>query len=182
MNSETLMPGEAYMALLNDLMRDLGVSGQSRTPAEAALGLSFSAEGHTCRLLPHPAMENRLVVEVTVGNLGPVLAAPGEAGGLHELINRLNAAARLEHDWVACVDEHDEVLVWTCRDVLPLSPASTQALLAEGLDRAQALSEVLQSAQTQVSSKPVDLRTAQTPETAAANPSPGSVDWTGLRG
>jgi hypothetical protein len=182
MRPETLTPGNAYRALLADLFRDLGVDGDELSSAEAALGLTFSADGHTCRLLPHPAIEDRLIVEVAVGHLGVDATPTGTGGRLHELINHLNAAARLEHDWVACVDDNEEVVLWVWRDVLPMSAASVQALLAEGLDRAQALSELLQTARSQMLSGAAGLPTEPSASTAASHSSVEVAGWTGLRG
>ncbi len=181
MPSETLKPGEAYIGLLNQVLKDLGVSGDGPTRDDAAFGLAFAADGHICRLLPHPSLEDRLIAEVTVGNLGLDTSSQGTASTLHELINRLNAAARLEHDWVAAVDESNEVILWTWREVQPMSATAVQALLAEGLDRAQTLSDLLQTEATHLVSGP---SLAPTDPSSRPGVSIGvqGADWPALRG
>lgn len=181
MPSDTLKPGEAYIGLLNHLLKDLGVSGDGLASEDAAFGLSFSADGHICRLLPHPSVADRLIAEVTVGNLGLDHLPPAAVNALHEVINRLNAAARLEHDWVAAVDENNEVILWTWRDVQPMAASAVQALLAEGLDRAQTLSDMLQTAGTHLASgpSPDSTQPSAAPGGSVGGQGPG---WSALRG
>ena len=147
MRTETLEPGATYRALLGALARDVGMAADAVTAsASGPLGLSFSADGQTCRLLPHPSIEDRLVVEVSACTLDAAAQGLANAAQVHEFLNRLNAQARLEHDWVATVDEQDEVLLWTWREVRAVTAAGIQELLAEGLERAQALAAALGAA------------------------------------
>ena len=76
---------------------------------------------------------DRMLVDVKVMRLDNPVA------GLSVALHRLNHQSRLEHDWVISVDAADQLSLHTQRDIGRSRASDLQALLAEGIDRAQAL-------------------------------------------
>lgn len=105
---------------------------------EASYGLEFESEGHTVMVVQHPLHEDRLLVEVTVA----VLPANPSADLLAMLL-QINEAARFEHDWAIYLDGEQQVSLSTTASVAGLSVAEMEALMLDGVERAQALQALL---------------------------------------
>jgi hypothetical protein len=100
---------------------------------DGALGIEFEADGHLVLIVPDPRDADRMLVDVNVMRLD------NPAAGLTMALHRLNHQSRLEHDWVISVDAADQISLHTQRDIGRSRAGDLQALLAEGIDRAQAL-------------------------------------------
>ena len=134
MNQTTLAP-TPLDSLLISLAKDVGL--EHRLEGSQSLVLEFEAPPHTCRVMPHPADSDRLVIEVMVRYLGESAQDLTRDSAL--LIHRLNAQARVEHDWVATVDESDHLVIWLTLEIARTRVPDLQAWLVEGIERAQAL-------------------------------------------
>jgi hypothetical protein len=100
---------------------------------DGALGIKFEAGGHLVLIVPDPRDADRMLVDVKVMRLD------NPAAGLSVALHRLNHQSRLEHDWVISINEADQISLHTQRDISRSRASDLQALLAEGIDRAQAL-------------------------------------------
>jgi hypothetical protein len=106
--------------------------------------LEFESEDHQVVVMPHPARQDHLMVEVSVAALGQ----DGLGEDLAPLLLQINEAARFEHEWSIFMDTRMEVTLGTCLASSGLSLAEMEGLIVDGLDRARALRDLLQ-AQTQ---------------------------------
>ena len=121
-----------FRSLLSAFCQSVGLSTD-----EQALGVEFEAVGHTVMVATDPRTDERLLVEVLIGRSS---ALPE---GLAMLLHQVNDAARLEHDWVATVGAADELRLHTQRAIAQTTPGELESLLAEGVDRAQALASLI---------------------------------------
>jgi len=85
------------------------------------------------RVLPHPANLDWLIAEVDVVEMAQT--SPSAYGALH----RVNHAARLEHGWTATCGDEGLLVMHTARPVATMTAADLEALLVDGLERAEAL-------------------------------------------
>ena len=100
---------------------------------EQALGIEFQADGHTVLIAPDPRDAQRMLIEVSIVHLQE--PSPQLLMALHHL----NHEARLEHDWVVSLDVGDQLCLHAQRDIHTCRASDLQTILAEGIDRAQAL-------------------------------------------
>ena len=133
--NEAPIASTAFTTLLGSLAEAVGLGPAAM--AEMAEGLEFEVAPHGCRVLPHPSLPERLVVEVMVRHLGPQAEELNREAAL--LLHRLNAQARLEHSWVATVDESDHLVLWQTLEIAQTRALDLQACLVEAIERAQAL-------------------------------------------
>lgn len=107
--------------------------------AEDALGIEFEADGYLVLVAPDPRDADRMLVEVSVTRL------EGAPPNLMTALLRLNHQSRLEHDWVISVDPADQLCLHTQREISRTRDSDLQALLAEGIERAQAMQDICQA-------------------------------------
>jgi hypothetical protein len=121
-------PSERFQALLTEFCASVQMPMD-----DAALGIEFEADGHRVLVVPDPRDTERMLIEVNV------MRVDTPAHALHMVLHRLNHQSRLEHDWVISVDAADQLSLHTQRDIGRSRASDLQALLAEGIDRAQTL-------------------------------------------
>ena len=86
-----------------------------------------------------PRADDRLLVEVLVGGVGELRE------GAAMLLHQLNDAARLEHDWVVSISPAQALRLHTQQPIASTSAGDLEGLLAEGIERAAALAQLLAS-------------------------------------
>ena len=128
-------------------------------PDEGTFGLQFEADGHTVVVQAHPVQPELLLVEVDVAWLGP----EPDIRQL-SLLLQINHAARFEHAWTLVLDEEQQVSLGTSAPISGLRAADLQALMLDGLERAQLVRGILQAldpeaadAQTAAGASPEDV-------------------------
>lgn len=109
------------------------------TPDDSALGLEFEANGHLVMIASDPRNAERMLIDVHVMRLDNTPTSLAMA------LHHLNHQSRLEHDWVISVDAADQLSLHTQREISRSRASDLQALLAEGIDRAQALQGLCQA-------------------------------------
>ena len=116
----------------------LSLVGQDSAQSSGVTGFEFDTEAYSVAVWP--VGDDQVMVQVAVAALQPgELADPAVLLMLH----RLNEDARTEHGWTATIDAQDQLLLYTLR---PLRQTDAQALkdaVAQGLDRAEALSAMV---------------------------------------
>ena len=105
-----------------------------------AYALEFESDGHSVSLLPHPLHADRVLVEVSVAELGQ----DGLAVDLAPLLLQINEVSRFEHDWLIVMDGQMQVSISTVEPMLGLGVSELESLMLEGLERAQALLKFLE--------------------------------------
>jgi hypothetical protein len=136
--NQTAAGPSPFVSLLIGLATEVGL--ESRADPTQPLVLEFEASSHTCRVIPHSGDSDRLVIEVMVRYLGE--SAEDLTRDRALLMHRLNAQARLNHGWVATVDESDHLVIWQTLEIARTRAADLQAWLVEGIERAQALDAI----------------------------------------
>jgi len=125
----------AFQILLNDF-----ATARNMAIEPGSYGLEFECEGHTVMVVEHPLHADHVLAEVTVASLPPDPPARALA-----LILQINEAARFEHDWTILLDGEQQVTISTRVSLTGLSDAGLEALMADGVTRAQALLDLLNS-------------------------------------
>jgi len=125
---------DQFGALLRDFCSGLGLPMD-----EGDLGIEFSVEPHTVLIISDPRDPERMLVEVYVR------LVEGRPPALLAALHQLNDAARLEHDWVITLDVTNLLRIHTQRSIAHCKVSDLQTLLAEGIDRAQALHALCES-------------------------------------
>ena len=126
-------PNPVFRALLQAVCAEAGMDLPEDSP-----GIEFEADGHVTLIVPDPRQDDRMHIEVSV------LTLPALGGDRLMALHQLNHAARLDHDWVITIDVANRVCMHTQRAVAGCKASDLQSLLAEGIERAQALCAVLQ--------------------------------------
>jgi hypothetical protein len=132
MDDDTISP--QFHSLLNSFCQAVGLPLDDQ-----ALGLEFEAGGHTVVVAEDPRADDRLLVEVLVGGVGELRE------GATMLLHQLNDAARLEHDWVVSISQAQALRLHTQQPIASTSAGDLEGLLAEGIERAAALAQLLAS-------------------------------------
>jgi hypothetical protein len=132
---------DQFGALLRDFCSGLGLPMD-----EGDLGIEFSVEPHTVLIISDPRDPERLLVEVNVRLL------EGRPPALLAALHQLNDAARLEHDWVITLDVTNLLRIHTQRSIAYCKASDLQTLLAEGIERAQALQALCEGLPTDADS------------------------------
>ena len=127
---------EHFQALIQDFAK---LKGLDWTPD--SLGLSFETETSEVFVLPHPRHEDRALVEVALRQLNEL-----DQGRLAPLMLQINELARFEHDWRIVMDAEGVVLLCAEAALTDWRAENLESLLADGLERGQALQELLESA------------------------------------
>lgn len=137
---------DQFGALLKDFCSDLGLPVN-----EGDLGIEFSVEPHTVLIISDPRDPGRVLVEVNVR------LVEGRPPALLAAMHQLNDAARMEHDWVITLDVTNLLRIHTQRPIARCKVSDLQTLLAEGIDRAQALHALCESLPADGESLTTDL-------------------------
>ena len=104
-----------------------------------SFGLEFECEDVQVFVLQHPLHEDRVLCEVRVAALDE---EPGAA--VLSLLLQINEAARFEHDWTIVMDGDLEVSLTTTAFLQGMNVAGLEALMLDGVERAQVLKGMLQ--------------------------------------
>lgn len=118
-----------FQLLLNDFATARGMTIEPNS-----YGLEFESEGHTVMVVEHPLHTDHFLTEVTVATLSTEPPAQALA-----LILQINEAARFEHDWTILLDGEMQVTISTRAALAGLGHGDLEALMADGVGRAQAL-------------------------------------------
>lgn len=102
-------------------------------------GIEFESEGFTARLTAHPTSPALMVIEVDVAQANP--GDPHQAKNAW-LLHQINHAARFEHGWLAHIDESNILMMSSVQEVDGLNAAVIEQLLADAIDRAEALANL----------------------------------------
>ena len=105
----------------------------------AAYGLEFECEDTQVFVVSHPLHEDRLLCEVGVASFDELPPA-----SVSSLLLQINEAARFEHDWSIVMDGDWEVGLTTSAALQGLTVAELEALMLDGVERAQVLKGMLQ--------------------------------------
>lgn len=127
---------EHFQALIQDFAK---LKGLDWTPD--SLGLSFETETSEVFVLPHPLHEDRALVEVALRQLNEL-----DQGRLAPLMLQINELARFEHDWRIVMDAEGVVLLCADAALTDWRAENLESVLADGLERGQALQDLLESA------------------------------------
>jgi hypothetical protein len=125
--------------------------------------LEFESDDHQVVVMPHPAHPERLMVEVSVAELGQ----DGLGVELAPLLLQINEVARFEHDWSIFMDSVMSVSIGTCLPLSGLSMGDVEALIVDGLDRAHALVSLLRAQAQQALNPQTADDVSKTPEVFA---------------
>jgi len=122
------MPVDRFRALLTAFCsaHQIPIVGQT-------LGVEFEADSYRVLIASDPRDTERILVDVVVAAL--------DEPSLDFLmaLHQLNHHARIEHDWVASVDLSDRLCLHTQRSLATLRVEEVDSILAEGINRAEAL-------------------------------------------
>ena len=121
-----------FQALLQAFTESTGLPSDD---ADQALGIEFAAGDFVARVLQHPQHDELVQIEVEVRQLDVDSAAASSLLLLH----RLNNTARFEHNWLIAIDDDDSLVIATSQPISNTDAAALQALIADGIDRAEAL-------------------------------------------
>jgi hypothetical protein len=127
---------QAFEILLAEFTAAKGLQAEP-----GAYALEFVSDDHQVVVMPHPAHPERLLVEVTVAELGQ----DGLGVELAPLILQINEVARFEHDWAIYMDPQMQVSLGTSQPMTGLGLADVESLIVDGLDRARALLSLLRA-------------------------------------
>jgi len=147
-----MQASEQFLSVLSDFSRAVGL------PQSAdAQGIEFAAGDFTVVVFPHPGQPEALVAEVVVAALDP---GSQTTHALLRALHLINESARFEHDWLIALSPDDAILMYTIRGVAQTNAGELEALLCEGIERAEALREVIagliSGAQSDSQSAPVE--------------------------
>jgi hypothetical protein len=122
------MPVDRFRALLTAFCsaHQIPIGGQT-------LGVEFEADSYRVLIASDPRDTERILVDVVVAAL--------DEPSLDFLmaLHQLNHHARIEHDWVASIDLSDRLCLHTQRSLASLRVEDIDSILAEGINRAEAL-------------------------------------------
>jgi hypothetical protein len=130
-----MQASEQFLGMLSEFSRSVGLPDQSETD-----GLEFTAGDYTVAVMQHPVRQDSLVAEVAMQEFEPESPV---AALLLRALHLLNESARFEHDWQITVSPENEILVYTIRSIGETAAADLEALLCDGIERAEALREVI---------------------------------------
>lgn len=122
---------EAFRRLLAEFCQSTGLALDDQATA-----LEFAADGHVAVIGSDPRSRDRLLVQVETAGLvlNPELAL---------LLHQINNAAMLEHDWVISCGVDGTLRLHTQVMLAHTTDGDLQGLLADGIERAQALAQML---------------------------------------
>jgi hypothetical protein len=123
-----------FLAMVTELAHLLNLSVD---PSEDMLGLEFETAHHTVRVLPHPQDEHRFLIAVDV-----LTTADESPASAWMMLLRLNLAAIAEHGWGIGLEEGGTLVLSRAVDLASTDPSALESLMADGLDRAEALANL----------------------------------------
>lgn len=139
-----------YQTLLRDIAAANGLNPDGLTASGV---IEFETDGGIlATVVPHPNEADSLIVEILVGNID--LTTMSRAADVLLALHQVNDRARREHRWVISIDDQVGLLIGTVVDIQGLDLAALQALLADGLERAQALQTLVAELITIVDDSP----------------------------
>jgi hypothetical protein len=134
--SDTVMQAsDQFLSVLSEFSRSVGLPDQADVQ-----GIEFAAGDYTVVVFPHPVRPDSLVAEVVVHEVDP--GSP-TAAVLFRALHLLNESARFDHDWQITVSPENAILIYTIRPIGQTSAPDLEALLCDGIERAEALREVI---------------------------------------
>ena len=148
-----MTPSPRFVAMVTELAHLLNLSVDL---SEDMLGLEFETAHHTVRVLPHPQDEHRFLIAVDV-----LTTADGTPSSAWMMLLRLNLAAITEHGWVIGLEDGGKLVLSRNVDLASTDPSALEGLMAEGLERAEALANLWK-----LSSGLPDTSTSDTEENA----------------
>jgi hypothetical protein len=122
-----------------DILLNEFAQGQGLEVAPSTRGIEFECEGNRVYIVQHPLHNDHLLAEVTVTAFEEIPPASVLA-----LMMQINEAARFEHDWFIVMDSEWQVNITTSTPLSGLVVAQLEALMLEGVTRAQALQRLLE--------------------------------------
>lgn len=143
-----------------------GFAESKGLPTEnVSAGIEFVTDQDSLVVVPHPARDDLLIIEVNVDDFGPD-AEPLSREALF-LLHQINESARFEHDWLITIGGDGAVQIHCTRAVGDTDVPGLESLMSEGLERSDSLRSLLASlGQSEVSNKPED----DTPSTQFGGP------------
>jgi hypothetical protein len=129
-----MKPSPRFLAVVTELAHLLNLAVE---PSEDMLGLEFETAHHTVRVLPHPQDAQRFLIAVDV-----LSTADGTPPSAWMMLLRLNLAAIAEHGWVIGLEEGGTLVLSRAVDLASTDPSTLESLMADGLDRAEALANL----------------------------------------
>lgn len=131
------LPVDAFSELVAAFSELLG---HPRADGVASSGFEFEADAHVLRCLPHPGDPARCVVEADVCTIGP---SDQHNAALLLMLHQLNEASALLTGWTLLIDTEMRVLVQRTLALEGLTALQLEADLAQALERAQALRQLI---------------------------------------
>ncbi len=117
--------------------------GKSLSVDGEASAIEFECDDQTVLVIEHPKLTDHLLIEVELS------AAAGDGNALAPeallLLHQLNESARFEHDWVVTISAEGTLQIHCSRLISSVDPSSLELLMAEGLDRGDALQALVAS-------------------------------------
>lgn len=130
-----MQASDQFLSVLSEFAQSVGLPHQ-----DDAQGIEFAAGDYTVVVFSHPGRSDSLVAEVVVTALD---SESQSATALLRALHLINEAARFEHDWLIALSPEDAILLYTVRAVAQTHAAELEALLCDGIERAEALREVI---------------------------------------
>ncbi|MFM8984054.1 MAG: hypothetical protein ACKOLA_14425 [Spartobacteria bacterium] len=133
-----MKPNPLFLALAADFAALLNLPFD---PGEGTLGLEFRTARHTVRVLPHPLEESQFVVSVDV-----LATGAGVPDSAWQMLLRMNLAAIAEHGWQIGLEEGGTLVLFQVVELSRCGPSGLEKLMSDGLDRAEALASLWNTA------------------------------------
>ena len=130
-----MQASDQFLSVLSEFSRSVGLPDQADVQ-----GIEFAAGDYTVVVFPHPGRPEALVAEVVVAEVDP---GSQSTNALLRALHLINESARFEHDWLIALSPEDAILMYTVRAVAQTHAAELEALLCEGIERAEALRAVI---------------------------------------
>ena len=127
-----------FEALLSSFAESKGLQA-----GNTAAGIEFATDDQSLVVVPHPTRDDLLIVEVQVADFGP--EAESLSRGALLLLHQINESARFEHEWVASISAEGAVQIHCVRLISSTDLPTLEALMGEGLERAESLAELIGS-------------------------------------
>ncbi len=142
-------PPSPFVQWLQAVLPDMGAE---ITSLNQSMGLEFETGEMTVSVSEHPHDDSRVIVEVWVRGISPDELSG--AGAELMVLHQLNDRARREHDWVISIDSELGLTVGTTARVCELDAQGLQALMADGLEKGDAVQMLWRDLTRPVASQP----------------------------
>jgi len=135
---------DSFVKLLQQFANSIGL------PDEASeLGMTFDVSGYGVSLVPDITDADSLVLDIDFG------LSPGDNPALLRLLLQLNDEAGRAHHWVLALDADAQLLIRARRSWTHSRPEDLIDWLAEGIERAEAIREIVEDFPAQVRPDPL---------------------------